>query len=202
MEKTKSEMDILKYITELEETLTGKEITFVKAAYFITKDKFEECQYFDIIQASCEAIFSNRSLSGSMMFEKILTNIYTTVGKDEEKGISLDELNDGYPAAPCMNEDRLDATKCLRELLALFDMDRVDSIEDEIFLRVLNCEEISKLANMYHISCDSIVRIYDEKLALVNGIRVVDGKVYVDEEENYSKRLDEHLADIREKIFR
>lgn len=202
MEKTKSEIDILKYITELEENLTGKEITFVKAAFFITKDNFEECQYFDIIQASCETIFLNRGLSGSMMFEKILTNIHTTVGKNEEKGIPLEELNEEYPAGPCMNEDKLDATKCLRELLALFDMDRVDSVEDEIFLRVLNCEEISKLADMYHLSCDSIVRIYDEKLALVNGIRVVDGKVYVDEEENYSKKLDEHLADIREKIFR
>lgn len=199
----KYEMDAVSYISRLGEELTHKEYTFLMTAYYIVKDNYSKEQYLDVIQNCCETIFDWRDegLSNRDLFQKILKNIYTKVPSEIKDCLSIHRLDKSIIDYNSGNEELFDATEELRGLLALFDMDAMDKVKDEVFLRVLKGEDKKKLALVYHTTEENIENFYNEKLAVVNGIRVKDGKVFVDELENYSNRLNNKLEDIKSKVF-
>lgn len=192
--------DVISYISKLGDTLTQKEYNFLMTVYYIVRDNYSIEQHFDVIQSCCETILSLRDsgLSNRDLFQNILKNVYTNVSKETKEGIRLDNISVTYDFG---NEECFDATAELRGLLALFDMDSMDKVKDEIFLRVLKGEDKKKLAFVYHVTEKNIEDFYNEKLAVVNGIRVKDGKVFVDELENYSKRLEDKLRIIQANVL-
>lgn len=199
MEMT-SNKDVVSYIAKLGDTLTQKEYTFLMTVYYIVRDNYSKEQHFDVIQSCCETILSLRDsgLSNRDLFQSILKNVYTNIPKESKEGIGLDNIAVTYGLG---NEECFDATEELRGLLALFDMDAMDKVKDEIFLRVLKGEDKKKIATVYHMTEKNVEDFYEEKLAIVNGIRVKDGKVFVDELENYSKRLEDKLRVIQANIL-
>ena len=187
------------YIADLGDVLTQKEYTFLMCAFYLVKDDYKEDRYFDVIQNCCETLCDSRKdkLSNRDLFQRVLRNVRTSVDKENKEGMYLNRVMGCNPS-----DDRdLDASECLRRILALFDMDAMDKVKDDIFLRVLGEEDKSKVAALYHTTEENVDSIYTEKLAIINGIRVKDGKVYVEEEENYSEKLNDELEEIHKKMY-
>lgn len=196
--KCSEETRVINYITSLEESLTGKEIAFLKTAFYVVKDNYSQTQYFDIIQKCCEVILENRdqTIADRALFEKMLASVYVDTTKSEVEEIPFSEISSNMAA-----REELDSTNCLRELLSVFDMNSMDKVKDEIFLAVLRDKDLDKIAQTYHMTRANVVSIYEEKLAVINGVRVVNGKIFVDELENYSTRLQEKISDIHQRVF-
>ena len=197
MKKVDEDLELLTYMTKLERTLSVEEFTLVKSAFYLVRDNYAEDQYYDIIQTCCETVYESKDkgLSCRNLFQNMLVNIIKKVSCEAKIGIPFDHVKD----TP-REDGNFDSTEMLRGLLALFDMDSMDKVKDEIFLKVLSGEDKSAVASFYHTTVRNVESIYQEKLAVVNGVRVVNGKVFVDEVENYSEKLNEKLAEIGTKV--
>lgn len=200
----KKEIEVIDYIFSLEETLTGKELTFLKTVFYITKENYSSEQYLDIVQNCCETIFNWRDegLSNRDLFQKMMKNVYTNVSEDVKEGVSLHSISKNVAI-----KEEFDATEELEGLLSLFDLPSVeeddfdDELKDEIFVRVLRGEDKNEVASMYGLREDEVDKYYEEKLALVKDISMVDGTVFIGEEEVDYSRLTDKLQNIHRKIY-
>ena len=200
----RKEIEVINYISSLEETLTGKELTFLKTVFYITKENYSSEQYLDIIQNCCETIFNWRDegLSNRDLFQKMMKNVFTNVPEDVKEGVSLHSIDKNI-----VRKDILDAPEELEGLLSLFDLPSVDEddfddeLKDEIFLRILRGEDKNEVASMYGLREDEVEKYYEEKLALVKNISMVDGTVFFEKEEVDYNRLTDKLQNIHKKIY-
>lgn len=208
MKKRKDDMraaEAISYLAKLGDTLTAKELIFVNAIFYKQRGNYSEEQYLDIIQASLETLYDWRDegINDEQLFNKMEENVKTKIPATVKEGMSIHRVEKDYPL-----ETKINADKELKEILELFDTGLVDQemnlteeIKNEIFLSVVKEFDKNEIAKTYGISVNDVEKIYTERLAIVTSIKVVNGKVFVDGEENYSKKLDNKIEDIREKIY-
>ena len=208
MKKRKDDMraaEAISYLAKLGDTLTAKELIFVNAIFYKQRGNYSEEQYLDIIQASLETLYDWREegINDEQLFNKMENNVKVKVPITVKEGMSIHRVEKDYPL-----ETKINADKELKEILELFDTGLVDQemnlseeIKNEIFLSVVKEFDKNEIAKTYGITVEMVEKIYTERLAIVTSIKVVNGKVFVDGEENYSKKLDNKIEDIREKIY-
>ena len=209
MKKRKDDMraaEAISYLANLGDTLTAKELIFVNAIFYKQRGNYSEEQYLDIIQASLETLYDWREegITDEELFNKMENNVKVKVPVSVKEGVSIHRIEKDYPL-----EENLNADKELKEILELFDTgladkemnNLTDKTKNEIFLEVIKGIDKNEVATKYSISLENVETIYTERLAIVTSIKSVNGKVYVDGEENYSTKLDNKIADIREKIY-
>lgn len=196
------ETEAIAYITELEETLTGVESNFIRTIFYMVKDQYSKDQYLDIIQTCCETLLAckEEGLSNMELFDKMREKVDLSKKKDDKvidlKRISLRKADKEFDSTSAVQ-----ATAELKNLLNLFNMEPIDKVKNDIFLKKLGGADSAKIAALYHKTVKDVEAIYEERLAMVNEIRVKDGKVFIGEDENYSKKLNEQLDDIKAVIF-
>lgn len=198
VEQKMSEEDIdevAKYLIQLKKTMKKKDFEFVIRVFLKLEDNYSKEQYFDVIQATCEALYSYKFGRKVKEVSKYIKKTVPVKAKNK-KDIPFDEFDHTYPA-----EETGNAEGELEGLLSLFEMDVMDKVKNQIFLRVINEEDKEEIAADYHISVKTVDEIEEERLGLINSIKYKDGKVYVDGEENLSKRLDDKIENIRQKIY-
>ena len=196
------ETEAIAYITELEETLTGVESNFIRTIFYMVKDQYSKDQYLDVIQSCCETLFDwkEEGLSNMELFDKMREKVDLSK-KKEDKVIDLKRISLRRADKKSKSTKDLQVTAELRNLLNLFNMEPIDRIKNEIFIKKLGGADSAEIATLYHKSVSDVEAIYEERLAMVNEIRVKDGKVFIGEDENYSKKLNEQLDDIKSVVF-
>ena len=202
-EKNKrTEKEAMAYIAELGETLTKAESSFVESIFYIVKDQYSKDQYFDVIQMCCETLldWKEEGLSNAELFDKMREKVDLSK-KKEDKVIDLKRISLRRADKKSKSTKDLQVTAELRNLLNLFNMEPIDRIKNEIFIKKLGGADSAEIATLYHKSVSDVEAIYEERLAMVNEIRVKDGKVFIGEDENYSKKLNEQLDDIKSVVF-
>ena len=202
-EKNKrTEKEAFAYIAELGETLTDVESSFVKSIFYMVKDQYSKDQYFDVIQMCCETLldWKEEGLSNMELFDKMREKVDLSKKKDD-KVIDLKRISLRRADKKINNTSAIQATAELRNLLDLFNMEPTDKVKNDIFLKKLAGADSAKIAALYHKSVKEVEAIYEERLAMVNEIRVKDGKVFIGEDENYSNKLNEQLDDIKSVVF-
>lgn len=196
------ETEAIAYITELEETLTGVESNFIRTIFYMVKDQYSKDQYLDVIQSCCETLFDwkEEGLSNMELFDKMREKVDLSKKKDD-KVIDLKRISLRKADKESNSTSAVQATTELMNLLNLFNMEPIDKVKNDIFLKKLGGADSAKIAALYHKTVKDVEAIYEERLAMVNEIRVKDGKVFIGEDENYSKKLNEQLDDIKAVIF-
>lgn len=196
------ETEAIAYITELEETLTGVESNFIRTIFYMVKDQYSKDQYLDVIQSCCETLFDwkEEGLSNMELFDKMREKVDLSKKKDD-KVIDLKRISLRKADKESNSTSAVQATAELKNLLNLFNMEPIDKVKNDIFLKKLGGADSAKIAALYHKTVKDVEAIYEERLAMVNEIRVKDGKVFIGEDENYSKKLNEQLDDIKAVIF-
>ncbi len=196
------ETEAIAYIAELGDTLTEAESSFVKAIFYMVKDQYSRDQYLDIIQTCCETLLDckEEGLSNIELFDKMREKVDLSKKKDD-KVIDLKRISLRKADKESDSTSAVQATAELKNLLNLFNMEPIDKVKNDIFLKKLAGADSAKIAALYHKTVKDVEAIYEERLAMVNEIRVKDGKVFIGEDENYSKKLNEQLDDIKAVIF-
>lgn len=172
----KADDRVKNFINELEKNklFDESDISRFRMVYSLIKPEVCEDLYMDIISSCVTTALSAKGEGKEMNVPSLCSDVRNALGLVDYKDNEIMSLRDVRGTDEAVTDHAMmgqiiEKLKCSKDL------------ENAVFLDILNGEDINVVARKYRLSKEVVSEIYENRLAYVESILVVDDKVVIED---------------------